>query len=300
MTDEERHAHRGGDRYLRRILLYELIDGGRHDVVAVRQTEHERSRERAQHLREHEDRGAENARQNQRQGHAQHRSQAARAHHLRRFFQRRVHRLHHGADHHKGDRAFEQRHDPGDAIGRVDVDEVFRAAKRAPRLIDEAAFRRSEQAPGQRAEKWRQIVRDHHQLLEQPAPGHVGAGEHPGHQEAEHQRHHGGGQRDRQRVEDDLRVLEEAAEIIEPVGCRRSRFRIADVQRGLKEEENRIKDEDRRRCCDQQADDLLRREARPPRLHNLHCAAALEAEHRVPFLGEGFALGAVFLPVLRE
>ena len=249
--DEQRGPHRGRHRDLRRILLHQLVDRGGHHVVAVRQAEHERGRERAEHLGEHEHRGAEHARQHQRQRDAQHGAQPARAHHLRGFLQRRIHRLHHGADHHEGDRALEQRHHPGDAVGRVDVDQVLLAAERAEDLVEEAALRRAEQAPGERAEQRREIVRHHHHLLEEAAARHVGTGDDPRHHEAEHQRHHGGGDRHGERVEDDLRVFEQAGEIIQAVAGRRPRLRIAGIERGLQQESDRIEHEQARRQRDQ-------------------------------------------------
>ena len=52
---EQRHAHRCRQRNARRILRDEVIDRGRDDIEARRRAEHERDRERPQHLGEHED-----------------------------------------------------------------------------------------------------------------------------------------------------------------------------------------------------------------------------------------------------
>ena len=119
------------------------------------------------------------------------------------------------------------------------------AAERAPDLVDKAAFRRAEQAPGQRAEQRRQIIGHRHQLLEQMSAGHVGARQNPRHDETEHQRHYRGGNRHRQCVEQDLRVLEYAVEILEPVRGRRPHLRVADVERCLQQKEHRVQDQNR-------------------------------------------------------
>ena len=120
-------------------------------------------------------------------------------------------------------------------------------------LIEEAAFRRAEQAPGERAEQRRQIIGHDHHLLEEAPARHVGARDDPRHHEAEHQRHHGRGERDRQRVEDDLRIGEQAGEVVEAVFGRRPRLRVAGVERGLQQKGDRIEHEQARDERDERA-----------------------------------------------
>ena len=65
-------------------------------------------------------------------------------------------------------------------IGEVMSISCLRAAELAPELIDEAALRRAEQAPGERAEQRRHVVGHGHQLIERALIRHVGARQDPG------------------------------------------------------------------------------------------------------------------------
>ena len=135
-----------------------IVDRGGDDIIAAGQAEDECGGEGAKHFGEDEDGGAENAGHHQGQGDTQHGPDAARPHDLRCLLKRGVHRLHNRGDHDECNGALEQRHDPGDAIRSIDIDEMPVPADRTPDLVDEAAFWRAEQAPGQRAEQWRQII----------------------------------------------------------------------------------------------------------------------------------------------
>ena len=55
--------------------------------------------------------------------------------------------------------------------------------------------------------------------------------------------HHGGGKRHREGIEHDLRVLQQAVEIIDAIGGRRPDLRVTDVEGRLQQKVNRVEDE---------------------------------------------------------
>ena len=258
---EQRHAHGRRRREPRRVLRHHLVHRRGDDVEAAGEAEDQRRRERAQHLGEDEDGGAEHAGQHERQRDPEHRPHAAGAEDLRGLLERGVHRLHHGADHHEGDRALEEGHHPGDPPGRVDVDQVAPAAERPPELVDEAAVGRADERPGQRAHERRHVVGHGHELLEGGPAGDVRARQDPPHRESHHDGQDGRDGRHQERVAEDVRVAAEVGEVVEPVRLRRARLRIAHAQGRLDQVGDRIEDEDGGPAPDDQADEAR---ARPP------------------------------------
>ena len=144
------------------------------------------------------------------------------------------------------------------------------APERPPRLVDEAAVRRGDERPGERAHERRHVVGHGHELLEGLAARHVGAGKDPCHAEPEDDGQDGCHDGDQQRVAENVRVAAEAGVVGEPVRLRRARLRVAHAQRGLDEINDRIEDEDGGAPTDQHADEPRTRPPGPGPLGVFH------------------------------
>ena len=126
-----------------------------------------------------------------------------------------------------------------------------------PELVDEAGARRGEDRPGERADQRRHVIGQLHQPLELGAAGQLGAGQGPGGEKADHDRHHRRQAGDKGGVGEDVPVVDQIAVIADAVFGRRKDIGFADVQRFGDQVDERIGDQPAAEQQDRRSDDRL-------------------------------------------
>ena len=209
-------------------------------VESAGYAQNESGGERTQHLSEDEYRGADDPGRHQRQSDFQHRAEFARAEHPRTFLQRGIHRLHCSGDHHKGDRALEQGHNPGDTQRRVNVEQVAAAAGNVPKLVEKPGLGPCQDAPGHRADQGGHIIRQFHQPFQFRPAGDIGSAQDPRQHEAHRHGHHRCQGGDQQSVADDTDIVDNGGEVMEAERFRWKHAGLAGIERFRDQKDDRI------------------------------------------------------------
>ena len=216
---QQRHGGGGGEFEFRRILE-QAPDLRRHGVEAGRQRQDRGRAEQRHRLQERDQRAGDQRRQRQGNRDAPRRGPGLAAENGGGVLQFARHVVERVGDQHEHERkgvAGDHEDDPGQ---RIDVEQRIGSApvSIAIELVQQAAVRRRQQFPGDRAEKRRRHERGRHQRADGLPPRHVGARHQPadrrGDHAADHRRRGGDDRGGQQRIEE-IRVGEQRDEILQ-------------------------------------------------------------------------------------